>query len=152
MSATLHCHQEVLIDNRWEHYGHVGCIKDVELLALCGCLRYKDMIERIHPRHNGWPTDLTKPSGLDLCLWGSDAHTGNWFNPHEVCTMFARFDTLLLRRSGRQLPEAAHRVWIDTFGYLYGISWHNWFNFPDSWKSIRSHGLKDFRWLFFIDG
>lgn len=141
MGCDIHCHVEIKIDGKWEHYNMPRVGRNYRLFALLADVRNYDGIEPISPV-KGIPGDLSLLTRLDAEYWGTDGHSHSWLSVEEMKRLDLRKEEAL--HPG--MTWNAHGI-EGVFGYLDGNSWGGFVDYPED----RRKYAEDYRLVFWFD-
>jgi len=129
MGCDIHAHFEVKIDGEWLHYSQPRIERSYALFEKMAGVR-GDVENAISPP-KGLPSDLNKTTAFCAKREDDDSHSHSWLSSHEVV----------------KLKEMIGRLDSDDFGYCFGNSWEDFWEYRDDYPIE----VEDFRLVFWFD-
>ena len=145
MGCDIHCHIEVKVAGKWEHYSVPSVPRNYELFALMANVRNRDGQVKPIATPKGIPDDITTITRLAYAGWGEDAHSASWLSNFEVSQLRDEWE-----RRGHGF-KGAHDFEHDFFGYVEGISWVSLQKWPEEHGNSIYAWIEDFRFVFWFD-
>ena len=131
MGADCHCHIEVKIDNKWEHYSVPNIQRNYTIFEKMAGVR-GDVANAISPPR-GLPKDISLITKIDADNWGEDTHSHSWLSSEEFKELYEY--------------QKYHYSYIEQYGYLFG----NGFESFKAGDAGYPKDIQDFRLVFWFD-
>jgi hypothetical protein len=129
MGCDIHCHIEVKVAGKWEHWAAPRIDRSYRLFAKMAGVRGSE-VEAIAPRR-GLPSDISNLTRLTWDLEKEDAHSESWMTGDELEKLIEEFDDTGYERLG--------------FGYVCGSG------FSQEEEKYWPATLTDVRMVFWFD-
>jgi hypothetical protein len=137
MGCDIHCHLEVKINNKWEHYSKPYIPRNYKLFGLMAGVRNKSMKPIVLPK--GLPIDLSIITKIDWEIWETDAHDTSWFNVDEIKIL------------EEYLEKDKDLWWKENYMYIWGYLFGNRFGDLFTYKNDYPKEIEDVRLIFWFD-
>ena len=137
MGCDVHCHFEVKIDGKWEHYSVPGIRRNYQLFEKMAGVR-GDITNAISPP-KGLPDEISVITKIDVDYWNGDAHNHSWLSSTEFKELYV-FHQKLAGKDWYNLD-------YEQYGFLFGNDFKSF--------ELESEGypkeIEDFRLVFWFD-
>ena len=82
MGCDIHCHAEVKINGKWEHYSTPQFERNYRIFEKMAGVRGDE--ENAISAPKGLPEDCSVVTMLDSRRWGADGHSHSWLSADEI--------------------------------------------------------------------
>ena len=125
MGTDIHCHIEIKIEGRWEHYSNPIILRNYEMFGWLAGVRGPEL-QKITPL--ALPEDINTVTRYHLEMYRESRHNSGCLNHEQMVAWIKEFT--------EELDEGHH----PGLGYFY----------DNSWRYIPK-GIEDVRMIFFFD-
>lgn len=140
MGADCHCHIEVKIDNKWEHYSVPNIQRNYTIFEKMAGVR-GDVANAISPPR-GLPKDISLITKIDADNYGVGGHSHSWLSSEEFKELY-EYQKYLYSLMGADW----WKIDYETYGYLFS----NGFESFKAGDAGYPKDIQDFRLVFWFD-
>lgn len=139
MGCDVHCHFEIKLNNKWEHYSKPRIYRNYDLFSKMANVR-NDRNNHIKPISlpKGLPDDISVITKFEYNNWRLDAHSMSWFDSDEIKELIEYHN---------EINRNCKFDFTIEWDYLCGNGWENFKEYRDEYPKE----IQDIRLIFWFD-